>query len=145
MADDIPQEDEAALAELAGAVGSFLSLVGFDPALLLEPADKPRLGGRPGLYVEVDALTGGAGVYVGWHNSKDLTEAVIQAARRGDLADPVLPVHGDALRIMFEALVELLSTAGFVVSEAEGYREYQVRVEGIAGDILETVRRCRGN
>jgi hypothetical protein len=129
MSEEISREDAAALAELGKKVGSFLTLIGFDPALLLD-VQSFQHGLPAGVRVEVDVNTPGSGVYVAWSNSQDLTEAVSRAVQRRNFSDPVLHVHGEALRIMFEALIALLRTGGFVVSEAKGYREYEVRVDG---------------
>ncbi|MEV0897996.1 hypothetical protein [Actinoplanes sp. NPDC049802] len=128
-------EVEAELERLADKVHATLRLAGFNPQFRDFSIDQDLAGA----VVEIEVESGNEGVFVYWQTSVPLTQAVVKAVRARDSADRACEINGDITEGMLDALLAILTSAGFEVEEAGGYRDLQVQVTGVRGETLDTL------
>jgi|SRR5215469_893602 len=123
---------------LAELVYGALELAGL-PAHL-QPKDLSISG------AEIDIDTGddaGSGVYVFWHPHPAVADAAADRIQRGQFSDPVIKRSGTISLYMKDAIINILTSAGFEVEESrDDLRPFTVRViagpPSMLGSQLET-------
>ncbi|GAA2823620.1 hypothetical protein [Crossiella cryophila] len=87
-------------------------------------------GLRVGVRVEVDPADDEAGgVWVDWCTHPRMAEAAANCVAEGRVDDPVLTRQGDVQEAMQQALLAILTSAGFQASDPDhDYRPYELQV-----------------
>jgi hypothetical protein len=126
----LPDEDVAALRNVAGRVVSTLTGAGLAAWLKDEPGTSvPGSGGASaagsggasagGAEVWIETLVGtSSGVYVGWLQQPEVEDAVRDAVATANLTHPELPYAAKVLELMRQTIQAILVHAGFEVRDA---------------------------
>ncbi|MCO1578914.1 hypothetical protein M8C13_24470 [Crossiella sp. SN42] len=87
-------------------------------------------GLRVGVRVEVDPADDEAGgVWVDWHTHPRMANAAADCVNEGRLDDPVLTRQGEVMEAMQQALLAILTSAGFQAGDPDhDYRPYELQV-----------------
>ncbi|MCK2243024.1 MULTISPECIES: hypothetical protein [unclassified Crossiella] len=87
-------------------------------------------GLRVGVRVEVDPADDEAGgVWVDWHTHPRLAEAAADCVNERRLDDPVLTRQGEVMEAMQQAMLAILTAAGFQAGDPDhDYRPYELQV-----------------
>jgi hypothetical protein len=94
------------------------------------PGLSPVLAAGAEVIVDDGADTAG-GVFVSWTASPRLQACTSRAFRHRHMDDPLLRHSGEIAAAMMQAMVAILTSAGFTVQDAnDDYRPYQLQVAG---------------
>ncbi|MGW0519451.1 hypothetical protein [Crossiella sp. NPDC003009] len=87
-------------------------------------------GLRVGVRVEVDPADDEAGgVWVDWHTHPRMATAAADCVNEGRLDDPVLTRQGEVMEAMQQAMLAILTSAGFQARDPDhDYRPYELQV-----------------
>lgn len=103
----VPEERRAELMDIAKAAKSELIRAGLSAAIL--PAERPV----PGASIAISTVDdGGAGVYVSWRLSSEITALVQDRLLAQDLSHPAVALAGRVRAAMRLAIYEILSASG---------------------------------
>jgi hypothetical protein len=112
------------LNQLAELTRAALEIAGIPVHLLSGPSS------TSGAEIEID--TGddeGGGVYVHWHSDRRLRDEAADCVRRRQFTDPIIKHSGSISLHMRDAIIGILSSAGFVAEESrDDLRPLTVRV-----------------
>lgn len=125
MFERVSTDELASMEALARRVRNELAAAGLP---VLAPGLHPVLAGGAEVMVDGGADAGG-GVFAGWSASPRLQECTSRALRLRLLDDPLLRHSSQVKAAMMQAMVTILTSAGFTVEDADDeYRTHQLRV-----------------